>query len=69
MSGHARHVPEASIHPAVRLSLAACLVMKRQTRTAIVEKVQVVVRAANAFSWNTLRSHSLSRRPCSLAVG
>ena len=31
MSGHARSVPEASVHPAVRLSLAAALSCEHQT--------------------------------------
>ena len=45
MSSHARHVPEASVHPAVQLSQPA---LSRERQTAIVEKV--VMRAANAFN-------------------
>ena len=60
---HTRRVPEASVHPAVRLSQA--LPRDRQTRTIV---PKVAVRAANAFNLNRPRSRSLSRRPCSLAV-
>ena len=62
MSGHARSVPEASVHPAVRLSLAACLVMRSSDSYHGSESKL----PANAF--NSLHSHSLSCRPCSLAV-
>ena len=60
---HTRRIPEASVHPAVRLSQA--LPRDRQTRTIV---PKVAVRAANAFNLNRPRSRSLSRRPCSLAV-
>ena len=66
MSGHARRVPEASVHRAVwrspgsfRRSLPCHAI------TVILFKVAVC--AANAFNLNRFRSRSLSRRPCSLA--
>ena len=80
MSGLARSVPEASVHPAVRLSLAACLVARSSDsyygseselpcvlpmHTSVTE---LRTRAANAFNLNSLRSQSVSRRPSSLAL-
>ena len=60
MSGHARRIPEASIHP------AQCLTVTRVTRClpchAIIRLApqvhKVAVRAANAFNLNHLRSLS-----------
>ena len=69
MSGHARRIPEASVHPAVWRSPGSLVVWglsrDRQTRTIVQE---VAVHSANAFNLSRLRSRSLSRRPSSLAV-
>ena len=66
ISGHARHVLEASVHPASCHSQPA-LSSDRQTRPHSSEQ-KVAVHATNTFNLNLLRTCSLSCRPCSLAI-
>ena len=62
MSGHAKRVPEAIVHP------AACHLWPALSRVRLTIVRKVAVRAANAFNLNRLRSRSLSQRTCSLAA-
>ena len=58
-SGHARRVPEVSIH------VAQCVTHGHWPGSPVATVHKVAVRAANTFSLNRLRS--LSRRHCNLA--
>ena len=51
MSSHARSVPEASVHPTVQLSIAACLVMRSSDSYHSSESK---LRASNAFILNSM---------------
>ena len=64
MIGHARSVPEASVHPCCP-TVAHCLPCHAIVRLV---PLQVAMRTANAFNLNSLCFQSVSRQPCSLAV-